>query len=262
MNKTIDKPKESEEQKMIRTKAFYDHKEKLAIASTDATDRMGEVIDQTGWQLKNYKQNNVILFAHNDREIMVGNAINTRIDKSTGKPRLVFTPDFHEETDTARALKRLYEQGRMKTFSVGFMPIEFDPSNSTYTKQELLEISAVNVPANPDAQMLAYRSLKDAGFKDETMEEIGISTKVLDRIDKLEKTVVDLQSAVNGSPSQSPDEVLKRRQALSRTITKATDLMLAGTKHEKQIDHKKQLLKIVKRASELITTSQREEING
>lgn len=87
-----------------------------------------------------------------------------------GKDALVFEPDFHEETELARAVKALYEQGRLKTFSVGFKPIEMD--GNIYTKQELLEISAVNVPANPDAQMLAYRSLQAKGFDRSTISEV------------------------------------------------------------------------------------------
>jgi len=157
--------------KLKKVKATYDTKTKLAVASTATVDRMGEVIDQSGWDLTNYKANPVLLFAHNDREIMIGNAKNIRVDKSMGAPALVFEPDFHEETETARAIKALFEQGRMKTFSVGFMPLEME--GNTYTKQELLEISAVNVPANPDAQMLAYRSMLQSGIKKSVAENIS-----------------------------------------------------------------------------------------
>lgn len=151
-------------------KAFYDTKAKIAVASTDVEDRHGETIDQTGWDLKNFKNNDVMLWAHNHEKISVGNCRNCRIDKSEGKPRLIFEPDFHDVTEDARALKILYEQGRLKTFSVGFLPTEFD--GNRYTKQELLEISAVNVPANPDAMMLAYKSLKKAGIKKDTAREV------------------------------------------------------------------------------------------
>lgn len=156
---------------MKRVKAVYDPKTKLAVASTATVDRMGEIIDQEGWDLTNYKSNPVLLFAHNDREIMIGNAKNIRVDKSIDGGALVFEPDFHEETETARAIKALFEQGRMKTFSVGFLPTEME--GNTYTKQELLEISAVNVPANPDAMMLAYRSMMSSGIKKSVAEEIS-----------------------------------------------------------------------------------------
>jgi len=50
-------------------------------------------------------------------------------------------------------------------FSVGFIPVEYEPNEHgglTYKRQELLEISAVTVPANPEALMLAYKSMLKA----------------------------------------------------------------------------------------------------
>jgi hypothetical protein len=43
---------------------------------------------------------------------------------------------------------------------------------NTYTQQELLEISLVNVPANPDAMMLAYKNLKESGFSEKTAKYV------------------------------------------------------------------------------------------
>ena len=53
--------------------------------------------------------------------------------------------------------------GVIKTLSVGFKPLE-SPDGITFTKNELLEVSMVNVPANADAMTLAYKSLKDSGL--------------------------------------------------------------------------------------------------
>ncbi|TAL08222.1 MAG: hypothetical protein EPO02_13625 [Nitrospirae bacterium] len=161
------------EEDKLHIKAQYDTKTKLAIASTDTVDRMGESIDQKGWDLKNYISNGApILFAHNDKEVMIGNARQVRVDKSITKGgALVFEPDFHDKTDLAKAIGGLFEEGRMKTFSVGFLPIDQD--GNTYTKQELLEISAVNVPANPEAQMMAYRSMTHKGVSKELAEDIS-----------------------------------------------------------------------------------------
>lgn len=160
------------EDDMKKVKALYDPKTKLAVASTATIDRMGESITQEGWDLGNYKKNGApLLWAHNDREILIGNAKNIRVDKSLGEPALVFEPDFHDKTDTAKAIGELFAEGRMKTFSVGFMPLEMD--GNVYLSQELLEISAVNVPANPEAMMLAYRSMRNKGIKREVAEEVS-----------------------------------------------------------------------------------------
>lgn len=153
-------------------KAVYDKEEKIAIASTDVVDRHGERINQEGWDLKNFKKNPVMLWAHDHKEIAVGVCKNIQIQRSGGSPRLVFTPEFHDKTDKAKALKALFEEGWLNSFSVGFIPKEFDGKENMYTKQELLEISAVNVPANPDARMLAYKALEDKGFKKSVAKEL------------------------------------------------------------------------------------------
>src|SRR3990167_10926938 len=142
----------------LEVKASYDAKTKIAVASTDVVDRHGEKISQEGWDLKNFKANPVMLWAHDHSEIAVGNARNIHIERAGGTPRLVFTPDFHDKTPTAKALKELFEEGWLNSFSVGFIPKDFDGKTSTYLKQELLEISAVNVPANPDARIISYKS--------------------------------------------------------------------------------------------------------
>ena len=161
-------------------KAFYDPKTKQAVASTDSVDRMGEIIDQDGWDLKNFLNNPVLLWAHDDRTPRIGLAQNIRIDKSMGSPRLMFEPKFNEATELSRAIKQIYES-EGGTFSVGFMPLERD--GDTYTKSELLEISAVNVPANPDAMTMAYRGLVTKGFSQETaMEVTGIKGPIMDEL--------------------------------------------------------------------------------
>ena len=64
----------------------------------------------------------------------------------------------------------VYHEPVLNSFSVGFRPLDTD--GNRYTKQELLEISAVNVPANPEARVIARKSLELMGFKDKTIAEV------------------------------------------------------------------------------------------
>lgn len=249
--------------------AIYDPKTKMAVASTDSLDRQGEKIDQGGWDLKNYQSNPVILWAHDHTKPAIGSAPDMRVSRAGGEKKLVFTPQFHEATEDARAIKFLYEGDSdhapvLNSFSVGFLPKEFDPATDTYTKQELLEVSAVNVPANADARMLAYKALKSKGFEEDTMEKLGIPTKVLDKLSKLEKDVTDLQSLVKGKiPSAPKTKVLNKRQMMAKAISKASDMLLEGNKHKTlSTDQNQILVKIIKRASEKISISQKEDINN
>lgn len=163
-------------------KAFYNPKTKTAVASTDSLDRMGEIIDQGGWDLKNFQANPVLLWAHDDKTPRIGLAQNIRIEKSGGQPALMFEPKFNDATELSRAIKQIFEEDG-GTFSVGFMPLEMD--GNTYTKSELLEISAVNVPANPDARTLSYKNLRMHGIsKDIAAEVVGAKGAIQDELDE------------------------------------------------------------------------------
>ena len=58
----------------------------------------------------------------------------------------------------------LYRGGYLNAASVGFIPLEWRNGAKTgeparvYTRQELLEVSAVGIPANPNALVMALKS--------------------------------------------------------------------------------------------------------
>lgn len=129
------------------------------IGSTESVDRVGDIIEVAGWNLKEYKANPVFLWAHRYDEPPIGKA--TKVWKSNGqlKFHIEFAPaETYEFADT---IYKLYKGGFLNAVSVGFDPKEWDeietkdggmPSGGRrYKKQDLLEISAVPVPANPEA---------------------------------------------------------------------------------------------------------------
>jgi len=134
-----------------------------AVASTDAPDRFGDIVMQDGWILDKFKQNPVIPWGHDYSKPPVARAEEIFIEDS----KLIFLAKFPAPGtyDLADTVFELYKQGFLKAFSVGFIPLDYEPNEHgglTYKKQELLEISAVTVPANPDALMLAYKSMLKA----------------------------------------------------------------------------------------------------
>lgn len=166
--------------KLKKIKAFYDPKTKTAIASTNSVDRMGEVINQDGWDLGNFKDNPVLLWGHDDKLPRIGLAKNLRVEKSANGSALMFEPVFNEASELARTVKQLFEEDG-GTFSVGFMPLEMD--GNTFTKSELLEISAVNVPANPDARVLSYKSMRSHGVSRDIAELLtGAKGAIMDEL--------------------------------------------------------------------------------
>lgn len=250
--------------------ATYDVKQKIAIASTDVMDRQGERVSQEGWDLKNFKKNPLLLWGHDHSKIAVGNAKNIHIERTGGKPQLVFTPVFHDKTDDARALGALYDEGWMNSFSVGFIPKDMDGATSTYLKQELLEISACNVPANPEATMMAMKTLKKAGIPEKTMADLGLKTQlddqegpeVLDTPENTPETISNEPPVKAQEPSAAPQEPsnVRAEQSLIKVIAKASDLILLGEKTGQEQDERVKLQKVIKRAAEILSTSQRRKI--
>lgn len=124
----------------------------MGIASTEGTDRDGEIIKQDGWDLSNFGKNPVLMLMHNYQEFPVGKVVD--IGVKDGK--LTFTAMFSGATQKAKECYALVKEGILNCFSVGFIPREFDPKDqSIITKSELLEISLVPIPANPEAVVLA-----------------------------------------------------------------------------------------------------------
>ena len=146
-------------EKIIRTINFtikdIDEEDRsfTAIASDDSMDRHGENISQDGWDLENFTKNPVVPWGHDYFSPPVGKA--TEIGVQDGK--LMFKPKFAtaDEYPFADTIFKLYKGGYLRAFSVGFIPKEMD--GDTFTRQELLEISAVTVPSNPNALALAYK---------------------------------------------------------------------------------------------------------
>jgi len=133
------------------------------VASTGDIDRDNERIDPSAFKLSlpDYLgKNPVILWAHDYSKPPVGKATGGSID-SNG---LYLDIEF-AKTEFAQEVQYLYDNGFMSSFSVGFIPKQWDRDKDgrvVFTEAELLETSAVPVPANGNANII--RALKGAGF--------------------------------------------------------------------------------------------------
>ena len=130
------------------------------VASTGAVDRHGDTVAPEGWRLDAYRENPVVLWAHDYRRPAIGRAQSVWRDGGALLARLEFAP-----TEYAREVEGLYRQGYQRGVSVGFRPLRFEERRDARTgaflgvrflEQELLEISAVPVPANRGALMRAF----------------------------------------------------------------------------------------------------------
>lgn len=143
--------KSSDEDKDSRSVRF--------VISTGAVDRERDVISPKGWDLKHFRKNPVVLFAHDNRRPPIGRGF----DLEKGDEALKASVEFMDnETDTSGfsdMIFRMIKGGFLRATSVGFLPKEWEFEDEdadrvfgiNFSKQELLEFSIVPVPANPEA---------------------------------------------------------------------------------------------------------------
>jgi len=150
--------------KFLNVKVSDEGNRVLKFRVTDETvDRDNEILTLSGWDIKQYKKNPVVLYAHNYRDLPIAKAKTIKISKDDG---MVVKAQFPtaEEHSFADTVYKLYKAGYMNTVSVGFIPKEFDRGENgkptKITKKEMLEFSAVPVPANPNA--IQVNSIKTA----------------------------------------------------------------------------------------------------
>lgn len=128
--------------------------------STRAPDRQGDSIDQSGWDLANYRKNPVVLWAHDYESLPVARA--SAIYVAGDKLRAV--DRFSDDHELARTVAALYQKGFLSAVSVGFRPKKWAWNEerggmaADFFECELLEHSAVPVPAHQDA-LIEARSL-------------------------------------------------------------------------------------------------------
>ena len=132
------------------------------VFSDESVDRYGDTIKAAGWRLDEFNANPIALFGHDAGSVenVIGRAKNVRVDGT----RLVGDIEFMgaDVNPKAEAVYRMVKGGFLKTVSVGFAPIEWEPTRDKsrpggvdFKKQNLLEISVVPLPANPNAVALA-----------------------------------------------------------------------------------------------------------
>lgn len=131
--------------------------------STETKDRHGDVVRSKGIQLKNFRRNPVVLFAHDSRMPPIGKSPR----QESGAGFLDADVDFFERDvyDFADTIFRIVSAGGLKATSIGFMPIDWERlegdedkvfAGVDFKKVDLLEFSIVPVPANPEAVARAF----------------------------------------------------------------------------------------------------------
>ncbi len=186
------------------------------VLSTDEVDRHGDVVVAEGWKLESYRSNPVFLWAHDYARPVIGRAEELWTEAHRLIARMEFAP-----TQFAQEVATLYRGGYQRGVSVGFKPIRFEERRQEKTgaflgirflEQELLEASAVPIPANRNALRRGVRkgpqpteSLSSPHAFPAALEALWPTLAA--RIDELDKLAGELAQSVadlNGMGASQP----------------------------------------------------------
>ena len=176
------------------------------VFSTNTEDRHGDVVEQV-FDLKSFKKNPVFLDSHNYSSIekILGNIQSIKVKDGKLQGDIVFCID----NPLGLLAEKMVANGFIKATSIGFIPKEFD-NNGRITKSELLEVSAVSVPANPEALFEKSIEKEELEVKEEEIVEAIEENKEIPQEKK--KT---LYSAIAKLKKDDTDMFIKIAQGLS-----------------------------------------------
>lgn len=198
------------------------------IGTKETPDRTGDIIRVDGWELDNFQKNPVFLWNHN-RDIPAIGKIKSATRSGNG---LLFDVEFasKEVDEFADGIFKKFAEGFLSAVSVGFIPKDIEPIFSNQgelmgldiKRQELLELSAVNIPAHQDALAASLGSKYE-----KQIEEFGETKAVqledyrktfeedydMKKLEELEATVLELFTKV-----EEQAETIKSLITLRETV--------------------------------------------
>ena len=181
------------------------------VFSTASEDRHGEIVDQKGWNLKEYMLNPVILFGHDHNRPSIGKALDLSLSDAGLEGRIQFA-----ETAFALEIFSLYKDGYMSAFSCGFRNdlYEYNTESDEVILREntLYEISCVNVPAN------AYALAKSKGLE---LKEIANPLGQIREIAKSE--TVEVATLVEEKSEVDKTDLAEAKAEIKDAVAKALD---------------------------------------
>jgi len=155
------------------------------VLTTPRQDREGHVVVPSGVRLEWFRKNPVVLWAHCLDLPPIGVVdVKTLAVTDAGIEADVV---FDKGSAVGREVYGLYDRGVMRAWSVGFVPINWEIQKNSetgkvrgyrVTEWELVELSAVPVPANPEALSRTIEHYESHGY-DPTLDPVVKTLKAI-----------------------------------------------------------------------------------
>jgi uncharacterized protein len=195
------------------------------IATSQIVDRDGDVVMVDGIDLKNFKKNPLILWAHDYSSPPIGKATKIWKEDKDLKFKMKFVEA--ETYPFAETIYKLFAGGYINSFSMGFRPdvkeAMFDEKNGGYVfnKSELIEISAVPLPSNTSAVAVTVKGIEKA-FEDKAIDktEFDSINESLKKVQEelLQKEIEDTEQEMEGREVDIQESILIELSILNDKI--------------------------------------------
>lgn len=199
------------------------------VISTNDLDRDGDILDPKGCDIENFMKNPVFLPFHDYDKFPLGKVVG--IEKGDDGIRAdVYFPTVEElSTDAGNASEHAktvdfayhcYKMGMLSAVSVGFYTRK--RTDNVITEWELLEFSAVSLPANQNALVEAVKSLGMSLKSDDTPPEPPAPAepkrsnvmkacrdkvrKIIEMLNELSDDLEAGEGSPNGNDGEAPNE--------------------------------------------------------
>lgn len=214
------------------------------IASTDAIDSHGDIIDQESWRLEHFLANPIVLYGHQSSELPIGKATSTVVRNGQLETTIRFASA--EANPRAEEVWRLVQEGVLRAVSVGFLPTdgkyEMRDGKDVFVWRApvLKEISVVPVPANHEA-LARMKAAFAAGndHKESVMDPKELQSKIEKQSIELAELAAKLKSnetekaaleRQNDLLAKARDEALARASKAEDALVELEVEALVGTK--------------------------------
>lgn len=147
--------------------------------TTPSVDSDGDRIMSEGVDLTRFQRNPIILLHHDMKSLPIGKCVSLEVSKAGMAGAIEFFTDIDEADigTNARGVMALFRRGVMG-ISITFRPKDFVLNTTDgldIRACELLEVSCVTVPSNPDAYLIPEG--ESAGPKVSEKSDIGAASR-------------------------------------------------------------------------------------
>jgi HK97 family phage prohead protease len=211
------------------------------VVSTDSLDAYGDVVDQD-WDLKRYSKNPVVLWNHNrsffagpEADLPIGHA-DAVVRNGQLEARLFFVDE--RANPMAEKVFQGFVQKSISAVSAGFRPhtvsreMTDDVEFYRLSDNELYEISACPIPANPDAvaKAKALGQLKALAARSTTTKQVSTASSDAKKEPAMEiKELEDKIKSLEAAAAKSAEAMATTTKALEGAQATITELKASVT---------------------------------